>query len=271
MLAALAATGCGARPPDCLDLAAPAAPVAVAQSSASADTVVRVRDPDSTRIVLNIPAFAVTLLAGDSVLRSYPVAVGSPRYPTRTGSFTIRTITWNPWWVPPASDWARGEKVTPPGPANPMGKVKINYTSAYYLHGTPDSTRLRRAVSHGCVRMQNRDAIDLALVLQERAGALIESPELQQLLDSWKEYREVRLETAVPIEVRYQLAEVRDTLLIVHHDIYQRVPSLEQAVLDALSTAGLAAAAIDSGAVRTFARGARDGAMTSVSRVTHTR
>lgn len=30
-----------------------------------------------------------------------------------------------------------------------------------YLHGTPDTTRLGRPGSHGCIRMRNRDIIGL--------------------------------------------------------------------------------------------------------------
>ena len=43
-----------------------------------------------------------------------------------------------------------------------------------YIHGTPDSEPLGVPASHGCIRMHNRDVIDLADLLSNRATVLIE-------------------------------------------------------------------------------------------------
>jgi hypothetical protein len=59
------------------------------------------------------------VLRGNNRLTSYSIAVGLPRYATPLGDFALTQITWNPWWHPPKGDWARNEKITEPGPANP--------------------------------------------------------------------------------------------------------------------------------------------------------
>ncbi|HEX6063817.1 MAG TPA: L,D-transpeptidase, partial [Longimicrobiales bacterium] len=203
-------TGCARRTapaPECLEATQLAAPdTALIAQQAPRELLDEIAADSTIHLVLNVPAFTVSVLSGDSVVRAYPVAVGSPRYPTRLGSFSIQTITWNPWWIPPESEWARNEQTTPPGPSNPMGKVKLNYTSAYYLHGTPDSTRLRRPVSHGCVRMQNRDVIELALIVQDASGVRLSAEEQEQLLTSWQHNRTLTLGAGVRLDVRYQLA-----------------------------------------------------------------
>ena len=51
----------------------------------------------------------------------FGVATGQSAYPTPLGSWQI-VVRWrNPWWYPPNSPWAQGEKPIPPGPGNPLG------------------------------------------------------------------------------------------------------------------------------------------------------
>ena len=53
--------------------------------------------------------------------RTFGVATGQSQYPTPLGRFHI-VVKWrNPWWYPPASDWAKDAKPIPPGPGNPLG------------------------------------------------------------------------------------------------------------------------------------------------------
>src|SRR5689334_5785654 len=83
--------------------------------------------PQPLRIVINLPAYRLEAFVGDSPVRTVAIAPGMPRYQTPRGSFEITRIECNPWWIPPKSPWAAKEKVTAPGPANPMGKVKLNF------------------------------------------------------------------------------------------------------------------------------------------------
>lgn len=71
------------------------------------------------------------------MLKTYPVDVGQVGHETPLGTYTISHAEWNPWWQPPASAWVRTSKPIPPGPDNPMGRVKLFFAPLYYLHGTP--------------------------------------------------------------------------------------------------------------------------------------
>ena len=58
-------------------------------------------------------------------------------------------------------EWARGREYTPPGPNNPMGRVKLFFMPLYFIHGTPERESIGTPASHGCVRMKNADIIEL--------------------------------------------------------------------------------------------------------------
>jgi lipoprotein-anchoring transpeptidase ErfK/SrfK len=90
---------------------------------------------------------------------TFPVATGMAAYPTPLGSFRIVTRQRNPWWYPPAADWAKGAKPIPPGPGNPLGTRWMGLNvGAVGIHGTPDAASIGYSASHGCVRMRIADA-----------------------------------------------------------------------------------------------------------------
>jgi lipoprotein-anchoring transpeptidase ErfK/SrfK len=87
-------------------------------------------------------------------VRTFPVAVGQPAWPTPLGSFHIRTKTKNPWWYPPNQPWAAGAKPIPPGPGNPLGTRWMGLNiGGVGIHGTYNSGSIGTAASHGCIRM----------------------------------------------------------------------------------------------------------------------
>ena len=56
----------------------------------------------------------------------------------------------------------------PPGPNNPVGDVWIDLShEGYGVHGTPEPSKLFTLASHGCVRMTNWDALELAAMVAE--------------------------------------------------------------------------------------------------------
>jgi lipoprotein-anchoring transpeptidase ErfK/SrfK len=87
--------------------------------------------------------------------RVFGVATGQSRYPTPLGHFEI-VVKWrNPWWYPPASDWAKDAEPIPPGPGNPLGTRWMGISApAVGIHGTPDPASIGYSVSHGCIRMR---------------------------------------------------------------------------------------------------------------------
>ena len=99
------------------------------------------------------------LFRGMRLQRTFGVATGQRIYPTPLGRFQI-VVKWrNPWWYPPSSPWAKGQKPIPPGPGNPLGTRWMGLSApGVGIHGTPDDASIGYSVSHGCIRMHIRDA-----------------------------------------------------------------------------------------------------------------
>ena len=91
--------------------------------------------------------------------RFFSVATGQTQYPTPLGRFRI-VVKWkNPWWYPPNSPWAQGQKPIPPGPDNPLGTRWMGLSApGVGIHGTPSDASIGYSVSHGCIRMHIPEA-----------------------------------------------------------------------------------------------------------------
>lgn len=76
--------------------------------------------------------------------KTYPVAVGKPSTPTPLGNWRIVQKAMNPGG-PFGARWMRLSA--------PQG--------GYGIHGTNNPKSIGRAVSHGCVRMYNKDVIEI--------------------------------------------------------------------------------------------------------------
>jgi lipoprotein-anchoring transpeptidase ErfK/SrfK len=110
-------------------------------------------------IVIRNETHSLTLYNGMRFVRRFGVATGQPRYPTPNGRFSIVVMWKNPWWYPPNSPWAQGEKPTPPGPGNPLGTRWMGLSaSGVGIHGTPQPQSIGYSLSHGCIRMRIPDA-----------------------------------------------------------------------------------------------------------------
>ena len=105
-------------------------------------------------IVIKRGSNELTLYNGMKVVRRFGVATGQVVYPTPLGKFDI-VVKWkNPWWYPPASPWAKGEKPVPPGPGNPLGTRWMGLSApGVGIHGTPQDGSIGYSLSHGCIRM----------------------------------------------------------------------------------------------------------------------
>jgi lipoprotein-anchoring transpeptidase ErfK/SrfK len=110
---------------------------------------------------------------GRTPIRKYEVAIGTKAHPTPQGLFSVRHIVWNPSWRPPDAAWAADKQPAAPGdPDNPMKVVKIFFQEPdYYIHGTDNKESIGSAASHGCLRMSEHDAANLAKLLMEKGGA----------------------------------------------------------------------------------------------------
>lgn len=115
-----------------------------------------------SKIVVSLSGFKLYLFVGGKVLKTYPVAVGQPAYPTPVGEFVVTEKVENPTWTPPNSPWAAGLEPIPAGDGNPLGTRWIGTSAPYVgIHGTPDDWSIGSAASHGCIRMNISDVEDL--------------------------------------------------------------------------------------------------------------
>jgi len=141
---------------------------------------------------------------GDSTLRVFDVSVGRDRYPTPTGSYTIKKMIWNPSWrPPPESDWAKGKTAKGPGdPGNPMKVVKIFFREPdYYIHGTDAVESLGSAASHGCLRMDPEEVASLAKLIMEHGGAPRDENWFWRVLHFRREEKVVYLDNPVELTI----------------------------------------------------------------------
>jgi lipoprotein-anchoring transpeptidase ErfK/SrfK len=110
-------------------------------------------------VVIHRASNQLYLYTGMRLNRLFPVATGQSVYPTPLGAFHVIVKWRNPWWYPPASPWAEGEKPIPPGPDNPLGTRWMGISApGVGIHGTNNESSIGYSVSHGCIRMHVRDA-----------------------------------------------------------------------------------------------------------------
>lgn len=193
------------------------------------------------RLVLNLATRRLHVYEGGKRTRTYVVSVGKPGHRTPRGRFRINHVVWNPWWHPPKSDWARGKKPTPPGPRNPMGRVKMYFRSMYYIHGTPETSTLGQPVSHGCVRMYNKDAIALARLVLSYGAPNISKAQIDRVVSNSKLTKTMWLKSPVPLEVISSSAAVDEDIL----ELDGSADELAEGVVWADAVRALAAAGFD--------------------------
>ncbi|HEX2079105.1 MAG TPA: L,D-transpeptidase [Longimicrobium sp.] len=245
--------------PDSVDAGQALTDVAAADSAVPAKPKRQIV-PD-VEVVVNIPSGRLQLIAGDSVVRSYPISVGSARYPTPVGSYLLATVIWNPWWhPPPESGWARNRKPAPPGSAgNPMGRVKLHMDELIYIHGTNSVGRLGAPASHGCIRMSNADVVDLARRLHRIADPSVAESRLDALSRPGQDERRTLMARSIRMRVTYDVAELRGDRLHVYPDVYGRAGGVTAQVREELARAGLDTAQVPAPAMTRLRQGAARG------------
>jgi hypothetical protein len=217
--------------------------------------------PD-VEVVVNVPSGRLELMVGDSLVRSYPVSVGSARYPTPVGSYLLATVIWNPWWrPPPESDWARNRKPEPPGPNNPMGRVKLHMDELIFIHGTTSEGRLGAPASHGCIRMSNPDVVDLAKRLNRIADPGIDAARLDSVSAVGRQERHTVMARSIRMRVSYEVAQARGGRIHVYPDVYGRAGADYAArVRRTLASAGVDTAQVPAAAMARLRQSATRGA-----------
>ncbi|WP_457643505.1 L,D-transpeptidase [Persephonella sp.] len=114
---------------------------------------------------------------GDVYVITFPVGIGTDNSKSPVGEFRITQKKRNPEWVVPKSIREEDPSlppVVPPGPDNPLGvrAMRLGHTE-YLLHGTSKRFGIGMEVSHGCIRMYNRDVKRLFDVVEKGTKVII--------------------------------------------------------------------------------------------------
>lgn len=119
--------------------------------------------------------------AAGTLIAAYPATIGSSDTPSPSGTVQVDRIALNPGYTyNPKINFKQGENdkvlTLQPGPNGPVGTVWIALSKPTYgIHGTPEPSKIGKTQSHGCVRLTNWDATELAKMVS--VGTTVEFTE----------------------------------------------------------------------------------------------
>ena len=140
----------------------------------------------------------------------------------------------NPWRV----DWSEVTVTTfryslqqEAGPRNALGNYVFHFPNPYlvYLHDTPERqafTRLDRALSHGCIRVEHPRELAAWLLRREHNSLLLLTPAQARQCPP----QDVLLRRPLPIFIRYATATAENGRLRFYPDVYGRDQVLHEAL-----------------------------------------
>ncbi len=109
----------------------------------------------------------------DRLIAQFPATLGSDKDPLPLGNWKVNTVAYNPpFKYQPKLFWDveddEKEQMLPPGPNGPVGIAWIDLTREHIgIHGTNSPETIKRAESHGCVRLTNWDVARLTRMIKD--------------------------------------------------------------------------------------------------------
>lgn len=201
-------------------------------------------DPN-IRLTLNIPSFQLTVWQSGREVAMYYVGVGKIDFPVPVSLRNATAIEFNPVWIPPSSDWIEksstvkaGEVVLPTDPRNPLGKIKIPLGYGYLLHQAKGPQDLGNLVSHGCIRVNQKDLYDIAEMIINARGLDI-TPEQIAATKRNKKTVVIPLELPVIVEITYDTIVVENGKLNVYPDVYEKRMNTVENIRAELRSSGI--------------------------------
>jgi len=125
----------------------------------------------AAKVVITKAGTLTALDQAGKVIAQYPCSSGSEHDPLPIGTWKIKAIVKNPpFFYNPALFWDADPKDSKvkiaSGPNNPVGVVWIDLSKPHYgIHGTPIPGHVGHTESHGCIRLTNWDAEELASIV----------------------------------------------------------------------------------------------------------
>lgn len=144
-------------------------------------------------IEINLPSGILSLYKDGNLVKEYPLCLGKQSAPTPVGQYGIIYKTVNPYWL-------NKSVVVPPGPQNPLGVRWMGITRGIGIHGNNKPESIGTYASAGCIRMFNRDVVEV--------------------------YNQVTVNT--PVFIKYERVKLFDDKhsikkgIIIYPDIYNR-------------------------------------------------
>jgi lipoprotein-anchoring transpeptidase ErfK/SrfK len=108
----------------------------------------------------------------------YPATADSTENLSPSGTHEVRAVAPNPTYTYRLDvNFTQGDNtealVLPAGPNGPVGSMWIDLSEPTYgIHGTPEPAMIDKTASHGCVRLTNWDAEELAGLIEQ--GTVVE-------------------------------------------------------------------------------------------------
>jgi lipoprotein-anchoring transpeptidase ErfK/SrfK len=204
--------------------------------------------PTDTRVVVNAPAFRMDVFEQGRLVKSYKVGIGYPEFPLPAGMRKASNIIFNPEWTPPDEPWVEapgskvkvGEKVAAGSKLNPLGPIKIPIGLPSLIHGGKQPARLGNFASHGCVGLTNELVQDFTRELARLGGTELNDEQIKTYAKNPTETKSVKLDHAVPVELRYETMVVTDDgKLHVYRDVYDRGTNTEENLRAVLQAHGV--------------------------------
>ena len=97
-------------------------------------------------IHISINHKTLTLMRNQTIIKTYPIAVGRILHQTPSGDFVVINKA--------------------PNPGGPFGTMWMSLSKKHYgIHGTNDPSSIGKAVSKGCIRMYNSNVEELARMI----------------------------------------------------------------------------------------------------------
>jgi lipoprotein-anchoring transpeptidase ErfK/SrfK len=138
------------------------------------DLNVSADQPKAAKVVVDKSDKVVHVYAEDGrAIAQFPATMGSEKDPLPLGNWKVNSVAFNPpFKYQPQLFWDvkddEPEQLLPPGPNGPVGVVWIDLNKEHIgIHGTNSPETIKRAESHGCVRLTNWDAARLTQMIED--------------------------------------------------------------------------------------------------------
>ncbi len=146
----------------------------------TAPNVITAAPGKAASVVVNGTDRTVAALdAAGKILALYPATIGSEHDPLPVGDWKVTIIQRKPeFFYNSDLFWDANEQHAkakiPPGPNNPVGVVWIGLSKEHYgIHGTPEPHNIGHTQSHGCIRLTNWNALELAQMVSKGTPATL--------------------------------------------------------------------------------------------------